>query len=75
MITSAGDVLVLIDLSLAEFPMVAFFRKLSAAVAAPFTSPRSYAVKVERRPRPNSLARLGSLSKPYYTPQLEVRSA
>jgi hypothetical protein len=64
-ITSAGDVLVRIDNSLAELPIVAFFKKPSAADAAPFISPFSYAEKVERRPRPNSLARLGSLSAPW----------
>lgn len=64
MVTSAGEVLVIILLSRAESPMEAFLKNPIAVWATPPKSPFPYAVKALKRSWAASLARFGSFSTP-----------
>ena len=64
MTTSAGDVLVRIVRSRAEFPIVAFLKKPIAVDATPDRSPFPYELIALNRSRAASLPRLGSLRMP-----------
>ena len=65
-ITSAGEVFVIILLSRAESPMEAFLKNPIAVCATPPRSPFPYAVNALKRSWAASLARFGSFSTPYY---------